>query len=143
MPTVSRWMDGTFAKCHKPWNGNLFWCKSCNSKPICHHCACIECHQSCDKEIAVFRTFLHWILNYNPCSCKSSGCCQLNRPTKMLLWRALETIFASAGVSLLLLVITFLLIPVITVVCVMHYALYTAFIKLRSCLSARLQLLPT
>ena len=70
-------VDGTFAKCHKPWNGNLFWCKSCNSKPICHHCACIECHQSCDKEIAVFRTFLHWILNYNPCSCKSSGCCHL------------------------------------------------------------------
>ena len=143
MPTVSRWMDGTFAKCHKPWNGNLFWCKSCNSKPICHHCACIGCHQSCDKELAVFRTFLHWILNYNPCSCKSSGCCQLNRPTKMLLWRALETIFASAGVILLLLVITLLLIPVITIVCVMHYALYTAFIKLRSCLSARLQLLPT
>ena len=61
----------------------------------------------------------------------------------MLLWRALEIIFASAGVSLLLLVITFLLIPVITVVCVMHYALYTAFIKMRSCLSAKLQLLPT
>ena len=59
--------DGTFAKCHKPWIGNLFWCKSCNCQPIllCHQCADV-CHQSCEREEAKFRTLLHWILQYNP-----------------------------------------------------------------------------
>ena len=132
-------VDGTFAKCHKPWVGGLFWCKSCKSQPIllCGHCAYV-CHQSCETEEAWFRTILHRMLHYNPCSCKSSGCCQLTRPTRMFLWRALETIFASVGVSLFLLVITALLIPVIIVFCI-----YVAFVKLRLCLSAKRQLLPT
>ena len=75
-------VDGTFVKCHKFWKGKLYWCttKSCNLQPIllCKNCANV-CHQSCEREWAVFRSFSHLILQYNPCSCKTSGCCKLER----------------------------------------------------------------
>ena len=89
--------DGTFAKCHKTWLGELFWCKSCNSQPIllCRHCAAV-CHQSCERGEADFKTFLHWILQYNPCSCKTSGCCKLKPPTRSLLQHALHILSAIA-----------------------------------------------
>ena len=79
--------DGTFAKCHKIWKGRLFWCKSCNSNSIllCGHCA-VVCHQSCDKEEAAFRTILHRILHYIPCSCRSLGYCQLTRPVGIIFY---------------------------------------------------------
>ena len=86
--------DGTFAKCHKPFSGDLSWCKSCNSKPIliCKHCADV-CHQSCEREIARLRTVLHWILQYNPCSCKTSGGCNLRSSRRIPLWRRLGSSF--------------------------------------------------
>ena len=82
--------DGTFAKCHKPWFGDLYWCKSCNSQPIllCPHCANV-CHQSCEREVAKLRTFLHSIIQFNPCSCKTSGDCKLKPPRRIPLWRIL------------------------------------------------------
>ena len=82
--------DGTFSKCHKPWFGDLYWCKSCNSQPIllCPHCANV-CHQSCEREVAKLRTFLHSIIQFNPCSCKTSGDCKLKPPRRIPLWRIL------------------------------------------------------
>ena len=57
----------------------------------------------------------------------------------MFLWRALETIFATFIASVFVSVgINVLLIPLIIVYCV-----YIAFVKLRLCLSAERQLLPT
>merc|ERR1712243_190680 len=88
-------VDGTFAKCHKTWGSNLHRCKSCNAQPIllCQQCADV-CHQSCEKEEALLRSLLHWILQYNPCSCEASGRCKLKPPTRNSLWSASETAIA-------------------------------------------------
>ena len=109
--------DGTFAKCDKPWFGKLFWCKSCNSQPIllCNNCAEV-CHQSCERELAVFRTFLHVILQYNPCSCVTSGCCKLKSPARSLLPRILHHLQAIAcGVSLIIVLVLIFVSAVISV----------------------------
>lgn len=87
--------DGTFAKCHRPWFGRLYRCKTCNAQPIlCQHCAYV-CHQTCEIDQAEFRSILHAFLQYNPYSCKSSRICKLNKPTRRLLHCALETIIAT------------------------------------------------
>lgn len=96
--------DGTFAKCHMALNGALYRCKSCKAQPIllCRHCVLV-CHQSCEREFAELRSILHLFLPlYNPCSCKSSGPCQLKHPprTGMPLWIASAAFFAIVGVLL-------------------------------------------
>ena len=118
-------VDDTFANCHRAWLGDLHWCKSCdNSKPtlLCRHCAKV-CHQSCEREDAVFRSILHWIFQFNPCSCKTSGCCKLNRPTRM---------FVSCG-PLEAIGTTVVIFPVAIVLIVLH-CIAIAFVKLRSIL---------
>ena len=80
--------DDTFAKCNKDWLGILDWWKSCYLLPILLW-----------RQVAVFRRFLHFILQYNPCSCKSPGGCQLKHPTRSLLSRAVSIIIANAIAS--------------------------------------------
>ena len=83
-------VDRTFTKCYKTWFDQLLWCKSCQSQPVllCRKCA-NECHRSCQREPAVFRTWLHLILQYNPCSCKATGGCKLKPQRRIPLWQRL------------------------------------------------------
>ena len=95
-------VDDTFAKCHcyKPWIGNLYWCKSCRiSQPIllCRRCADV-CHPSCGREFTMFRSVLHLVLQYNPCSCQTSGRCKLKNPTRKSSWLTPAALIAIAGV---------------------------------------------
>ena len=58
---------------------------------------------------------LHYILQYDPCSCKASGCCKLKPSTRSLLKHALETSIAillgiAIGLPFAILIIILLLI---------------------------------
>ena len=110
-------VDGTFAMCHKPCVGNLFCCKSCDNSLLCHSCATV-CHQSCrngkgDGNLveAKYRTILHtWFLQYNPCYCKNTTCCGLERSKSGLEWSAFATMI------------------VIVIACVVATAIASAFV---------------
>ena len=41
--------------------------------------------------------FCQTMMIYNPCSCETSGCCKLERPARMSLWKAAAFIVLIAG----------------------------------------------
>jgi len=100
----------------------------CNLQPIllCRHCAAV-CHQSCEREYAEFRSLLHLILQYNPCSCETSGSCKRKPPTRNSSWPAAVTIGAIDIASIFNRVLISLRVPVFCIIAI-------PFVKLGSIL---------